>query len=599
MRRLIGELRALLVAGERRRWQALVPLMVVGGVVETVATGLVFVLIKVASDPGYADHVEPLATLVALLPWRGQAAVVVTYGALLALFFILRSLLLVLVTYLSSRAAADTMAGLATRMLARYLAAPYAVHLRHNPAELAFHATKGVEQAVGGLSSLVLLASEALVALGLCTFLVVAAPLITLVSGGVLGIFVGLSLFLTKRSSTRIGRLRHTLEMRALKDVGQSLGGLRELKVLGREAAFHDAFAAEQRTLALARRRHATLMAVPRLAIETIFVCSVVLIVALVVLGERRDADLLPLLGLYAYAGFRLIPSANRVILHLDSLRGATAAMGRLFADFEEFAPPASHADGAEPPLAFHDALRLEGVSYSYAGAPRPVLADVSLTIPRGAGVGVVGPTGAGKSTLIDLILGLLDPTAGRITIDGVPLATARRAWQRRIGYVPQVAYLFDDTLRRNVALGIPDAEIDEARVLQALALAQLDGFVTTLPEGLATRVGDRGVRLSGGQRQRVAIARALYHEPELLVFDEATAALDNVTEREVTAAIEALRGKKTIIIIAHRLSTVERCDTLVFLKGGRVAAVGPYLRLLDESADFRAMAAPSSVNGR
>jgi ATP-binding cassette subfamily C protein len=594
MRRVIHALRALLTAGELRRWKALLPLMVLGGVVETVATGLVFVLIKVASDPGYADHVEPLATLVRLLPWRGQAAIVVGYGALLALFFIARSGLLALITYLQSRAAADTMAGLATRTLDRYLAAPYAVHLRHSPSELAFNVTKGVEQAIAGyLSSLMLLASEGVVALGLALFLILAAPMVTLTAGAVLAVLLGVAVRVTKRSSKRMGAMRHAMERRALKDVEQSLGGLRELKVLGREAVFHEAFAAEQRTLAHARRRHATLMALPRLTIETIFVCSVVLIVALVVLGDRRDADLLPLLGIYAYAGFRLIPSANRMLMHLDTLRGTTSVVERLHADMVDFAGAGPRGDGADAPLAFRDAVRLEGVSYGYEGGPRPVLEDVNLVIPRGGSVGIVGPTGAGKSTLIDLVLGLLDPTAGEITIDGVPLAAGRRAWQRRIGYVPQVAFLFDDSMRRNVALGIPDGEIDERRLLAAVSMAQLDDFVAALPEGLETRVGERGVRLSGGQRQRIAIARALYHEPELLVFDEATAALDNATEREVTAAIEGLRGKKTLIIIAHRLTTVERCDTLVFLREGRVAALGPYQRLLVESAEFRAMAAP------
>jgi ATP-binding cassette subfamily C protein len=319
-------------------------------------------------------------------------------------------------------------------------------------------------------------------------------------------------------------------------------------------------------------------------------VCTVVLVVSMVALrDDARQADILPLLGIYAYAGLRLIPSANRVLLHIDTLRRSEAPIEQLVAHLETFTP--EPAPPAAPPLEFRDAVRLERVTYSYAGAPRPVLEDVTLAIRRGASVGIVGPTGAGKSTLVDLILGLIDPSAGRITVDGVDLPAVRAAWQRRIGYVPQVAFLFDDSIRRNVALGIPDGDIDDARVRQAIAMAQLDGFVATLPDGLGTLVGERGVRLSGGQRQRVAIARALYHGPELLVFDEATAALDNATERDVTAAIEALRGKKTLIIIAHRLTTVRRCDTLIMLREGRVVATGPYDQLLEGSPDFRAMA--------
>jgi ATP-binding cassette, subfamily B, bacterial PglK len=221
------------------------------------------------------------------------------------------------------------------------------------------------------------------------------------------------------------------------------------------------------------------------------------------------------------------------------------------------------------------------------------VLVDIDIDVPRGETLGVVGPTGAGKSTLIDLILGLLDPSSGRITIDGVPLPEVRAAWQGRIGYVPQVAFLFDDTIRANVALGIPEGAVDDRRLAEAVSLAQLDDFVASLPQGLRTIVGERGMRLSGGQRQRVAIARALYHEPELLVFDEATAALDNATERDVTAAIEGLRGKKTIVIIAHRLSTVQRCDSLILLSEGRIVARGAYDELLSSSPDFRALAVP------
>jgi len=286
-----------------------------------------------------------------------------------------------------------------------------------------------------------------------------------------------------------------------------------------------------------------------------------------------------------------MIPSANRVLMYIDTLRRSTPAIERLVADQETFKPEVAPANGSERSLEFHDAVRLERVTYSYAAAPRPVLHDVTLAIGRGASVGIVGPTGAGKSTLVDLILGLIDPSAGRVTVDGVELPAVRAAWQRRIGYVPQVAFLFDDTIRRNVALGIPDDDVDEERLKQAVALAQLDGFVATLPAGLDTTVGERGLRLSGGQRQRIAIARSLYHQPELLVFDEATAALDNATERDVTAAIEALKGKKTLIIIAHRLTTVRRCDTLIMLHEGRVVATGPYEALIEDSPDFRAMA--------
>ena len=233
---------------------------------------------------------------------------------------------------------------------------------------------------------------------------------------------------------------------------------------------------------------------------------------------------------------------------------------------------------------------------FAYEPGGPAVLRDLDLEIRRGECVAIVGASGAGKSTLIDLILGLLDPVAGRVAIDGVSVADRRRAWQRQIGYVPQNPVLVNDTLRRNIAFGIDDAEIDEAAVRTAVRVAQLDGFVASLPDGLDSIVGDRGVRLSGGERQRVSTARALYHDPEVLVFDEATSALDPGTERELSRAIDAMRGEKTVIVIAHRVSTVERCDRLALLGDGKIIAEGTYAELLRSSVAFRTMAAMEPI---
>jgi ATP-binding cassette subfamily C protein len=231
-----------------------------------------------------------------------------------------------------------------------------------------------------------------------------------------------------------------------------------------------------------------------------------------------------------------------------------------------------------------------EDVSFAYDPDATPALRHVYLRVQPGESLGIVGATGSGKSTLVALLLGLLQPTSGRIVLDGVPLAGHERAWQRLIGYVPQDPYLLDDTLRRNIAFGVSDAAIDDQRVARACSLAQLDELIRQLPQGMDTLLGEDGARLSGGQRQRVAIARALYSDPAVLVFDEATAALDNHTEREVTKAIAALQRTRTLIVIAHRLSTVRDCDRLIFLQDGRVAASGSYDELLQNAA-FRQMA--------
>jgi ATP-binding cassette subfamily C protein len=398
---------------------------------------------------------------------------------------------------------------------------------------------------------------------------------------------------LTQRAVARWGAEEQRLGRAILQSLQQSLGGLKEVKAMGHERFFYESFSKLQESLAEIRHRYGTLGDVPRLVVETIFVCGLFLVVLLVTLRGRAGEDIVPLLGLYAYGGFRLIPSMNRVLMHLGRIRFGSAAIGHLYQDlmlFGQHPVDRTDAQGGDAVL-FTESLVLGRVSYTYEGSESPALQGIDLVVRRGETVGIIGPTGAGKSTLINIILGLLTPSSGRVTVDGRDIFKELRLWQRSIGYVPQEIYLTDDSLRRNIAFGLRDEEIDGGRVEVASRMAQLEDFIGSLPEGLDTIVGERGVRLSGGQRQRVAIARALYREPELLIFDEATSNLDQQTEHEVIRAIEALRGKKSLIIVAHRLSTIGPCDRLVFLRGGQVHASGTYDELFQGNAEFREMA--------
>jgi ABC-type multidrug transport system fused ATPase/permease subunit len=309
-------------------------------------------------------------------------------------------------------------------------------------------------------------------------------------------------------------------------------------------------------------------------------------------LRGAAQADTVSLLAVFAYTGFRAVPSANRIMLNAGYMREARSFVQGAIADFQALSPQSVRARRTDARVEFSHALVCDNVTFSYDDSSRPALSNVYLRVAPGESIGIVGPTGAGKSTLVDILLGLLRPMSGRVTIDGEDLAGRERAWQNHIGYVPQAPYLLDATVRQNIAFGIPDVLIDEHRLARACDLAQLDEVVRELPDRLDTRIGEGGARLSGGQRQRVAIARALFHDPAVLVFDEATAALDNFTEREVTRAIAALHGTRTLIVVAHRLSTVQSCDRLIFLQDGRVAATGAYDELLGNAA-FRGMAVP------
>jgi ABC-type multidrug transport system fused ATPase/permease subunit len=584
----------LLSPQARWRWVALIPFALAAAAAEAVGAGAAFGLISILGDPGRAATLPVAGWIHGRLPWRDDASVIVVFTLLVMVFYVARNALLAGVTWVEERALSLSVRQLSHRLLAAYLAAPYAFHFRHNSAGLIHRVTDAVHSVFRGvLGSLVNVACEVLVVAGIVVILALTAPGVTLVAVVVVGGLLLLPLTLSRRATARWGRTVARLDAETLKTLQQSLGGVKEVKLTGREGFFLAQFDERVAEAARLRARYGTVAAGLRLGVETTFVCGLLAVSLLLTL--RSGSAALPLLGLYAYAGFRVIPSANRIMMYVTELRYSRAWIHDLRADLAALPPPAPDPKPGEP-LRFSHAVELEAVSYAYAGEAEPVLVDVDLTIGHGESIGIVGPSGAGKSTLVDLLLGLLTPTSGRITVDGRDIAPTPRAWQRHIGYVAQEPFVLDDTLRRNVAFGIADDRIDDRRVSAALALAQLGDFVATLPAGLDTTLGERGTRLSGGQRQRVAIARALYHEPQVLVFDEATSALDTPTERELIAALEALRGVKTLVVIAHRLTTVRHCDRLAVLRDGRLAAVGSYNDLLARDPAFRALVAATSV---
>jgi len=575
------------------RWVGLIPLGAITASLEACGAVVVFALIKIISDPAQAATLPVVSAIYEVFPWRGGRAVICSFTVLVAFFYLAKNGLSALVAYVQYKVAGDSIAMLARRMLHGYLTAPYAFHFQRNSAELIRNTTDAVDMMCRlVMISAVNLISEVLVVTGIVIVLLVMVPVVTIIAVVVLGGVVAVLLGVTQRVFTRWGVREQELKRVVLQSLQQSLGGLKEVKVMGRERFFYETFAHQHAALVRTQFRYATLSALPRLLIETIFICGLLLVIILIATRNRIGPDLVPLLGLYAYAGFRVIPSANRLLLHLNNIRYGTAATNRVYDDFIRFDPTQGDAQTRveSEQLTFRDRLVLENLSFSYDRNSAPVLQDLSLTIHRGESLGIIGPTGAGKSTLIALILGLLQPSGGRIMVDGDDIARDLRSWQCQLGYVPQTIFLTDESLRRNIAFGLKDTDIDESKIQTAVHLAHLQECVAGLPQGLNTVLGERGIRLSGGQQQRVAIARALYHGPEVLVFDEATSALDNQTEQEVLQAIEELHGEKTLLIIAHRLSTVRACDRIVFLRQGHIAGCGSFAELMANNVDFRAM---------
>ncbi len=588
---------ALLSPDMRRRWLTLVPLGVLTAALEAVSAVAVFALIRILTDPTQAATLPGLRLLARWAPTADRRTVVTTAALLLIALYVTKNLCIAATAYARSRCVEVSTAATAVALLRRYLRAPYVFHLRRNSADLVYTANQAVRTVFATAMGAALgVAIEALVVLGIATVLVMAAPRVALVTTGALLVLAAGFLRVTRHATERLGARLSVVSSGALRHLQQALGAVKELKVLGREEQVTRAYAADQDILAHLRGRRETLGALPRIVVETVFVCGALLVVLVLTLSGQGAPDTLSLLGLYAYAGFRVIPSVNRIAWLLNEIRMGAADVDRVRADLDVLAAlPAPAADAGAASLPLHDRLDVEHVSYAYEGSDRAVLTDLSLTIVRGECLGIVGATGAGKSTLVDLIIGILEPTAGRVLADGTDIRGKLRAWQHGIGYVPQTIYLLDDTLRRNIALAEADHEIDEQRLRTAVRDAQLAPLIAGLADGLDTIIGERGARLSGGERQRVGIARALYHQPQLLVLDEATSALDNQTEADVITAIRGLAHVPTIILVAHRLTTVSHCDRVAFLHQDRIADVGPLAELVQRNAALCALPVPAA----
>jgi len=548
--------------------------MLVGMALETLSTALVVPVIALMTEQDFAGAYPFFARALEVLGNPGRSELVLGAMLGLAAVYLVKNLFL---AYLAWRQAGFTygvQANVSQRLFSAYLRQPYAFHLQRNSAQLIRNATREVALLTEAVLSALTVASELLVALGIAALLLAIEPV-----GAVLAVLVlataGWTFHqVTRRRLSSWGERRQLHEGLRIQHLQQGLGGAKEAILLGREAEFLGRYAAQNEASARLGHFQVALLPLPRLLLEVLAIIGLVTLVAAMLLQGKTAAMLAPTAGLFAVAAFRLLPSANRTLSALQILRHCLPSVELLGRELALAVPAPQAAPGRDRQVTdLRGDIRLVDLGYTYEGAPAPALKGLDVTIRKGEAVGFVGPSGAGKSTLVDVILGLLRPGTGRVLVDGKDIQENLRAWQDQIGYVPQTIYLTDDSLRRNVAFGLPDEAIDEAAVRRALRAAQLEEFVAGLPEGLNTMVGERGVRLSGGQRQRIGIARALYHDPAVLVLDEATSSLDAATERGVIQAVNALHGTKTLLIVAHRISTVAGCDRLYRLERGQIAA--------------------------
>ena len=422
-------------------------------------------------------------------------------------------------------------------------------------------------------SSLQVLAEVAVV-ICLGIYLIYVSPTISMVIIGLVVICIGLFFWISKKFSKKIGAQNEAYNAQLYQWINQSLGGIKEVKVLNREKFFVDSYKTVYKKLIKGAKNNEMLAAIPKYILETVCIIGMIIAVIGKLLWGRRDLNAFVVqMSAFAVAAFRLLPSVGKISAYINNIMYSIPSLDLIYKDLKEienFIPKENDISVVEK-WNFNNSIELLNVSYAYEGTDKKVLNNISLTIRKGETVALIGSSGAGKTTLADVFLGLLIPQQGSIRVDGKNIYENMNSWHRMLGYIPQTIYLSDDTIRNNVAFGIKEEDIDEQAVVEALKKAQLYDFIQTLEQGLETFVGDRGVRLSGGQRQRIGIARALYCNPEVLVLDEATSALDTETETAVMEAIDSLKGYKTMVIIAHRLTTIQNADKIYEVTDGNV----------------------------
>ena len=409
--------------------------------------------------------------------------------------------------------------------------------------------------------------------------LVIVDPFTAIVVAGTLSIIIVSVLKFFRRKMTEQGTIQNKFAAQYIKWLNQSLGAIKEAKILNREVFFVQEFNKAYYSYGIANGKFNFLNQLPRMIIEACVVSGLLVLIIVKLLLGSEPMDIVQLLGVLALAAFRLMPSANRIVNIVNNIKFQMPFFDELYSEFYSIRKKCeSKTDSViiqvGNKLPFANILSVEHVGFRYPDSNKDILKDVSFKVPKGSFVGFVGTSGAGKTTFIDILLGLLDPTSGKITVDGVNIFSNLRAWQKNLAYVPQSIYILDATIKENIALGVDINDIDDEQVENALRMAELYDFVSSMPNGIETKVGERGVKLSGGQRQRIGIARALYQQPEVLILDEATSALDSETEKSITNTILKLRGKITIMSIAHRVSTLSECDYKIKFQSGMVEVI-------------------------
>lgn len=574
MGQILKKLNVLLDKKQKTTMIGLLFLMIIGALLQTAGVALLVQVMQVVLDPEAVQKSKIAATIYDLLGSKSFEEFSLTVMVLLIITFIVKNLFVFFQQKLTFAFVYTNQFRTSERMMRNYLRRGYEFYLNADTAVVQRSITADVNNMYALILALLQMISDGVISVFVVAYCFMTNATMMFLMSGVLIVLMALIKMVLKPIMYKAGKDNQDYYSGLFKWISQTVQGIKEVKITCKEQYFVEEYRKCGKGYVDAVQKYSLYNNIPKLLIETACVTTMVGYMIFLVVTGVPTKDMLEVLGTLAAAAFVLLPCVNRINNQINSIAyfepfflGVT---DNLQDEIRGDKVDMSFATDEEEKLPLKDCIELKDITYSYPGSEKLIFDKASLKVPIGSAVGIVGTTGAGKSTVVDILLGLLEIKGGEVLADGVDTKLNYRKWLKNVGYIPQMIFMLDDTIRKNVAFGVPDDKIDDNRLWEVLKEAQLDEFIKTLPEGVETKIGERGIRLSGGQRQRISIARALYNDPEVLILDEATSALDNDTEAAIMESINRLHGKKTLIIIAHRLQTIEKCDLVYRVENGK-----------------------------
>lgn len=576
MIKILKKLNILLNKKQKSQMCILLFMMLIGAILEAASIALIIPVITLVISPDALAKNAYLQIISDFFNFRSQEQLTIFIMLMLVVAFILKNIYLYIQQKFLYSFIYTNQFDTSQLLMKNYISKDYEYYLNADTAVIQRNITSDVNNMYALILAILTLVSEVIIFIALTSILFVSDASMTLLMSAILIVTLLIIKKYLKPILKKAGEDNQDFYSGLFKHISQIVTGIKEIKVTGREYNFINEYKKCGKGYVNAVQKYSLLNNVPRLLIETVFIIAIIIYMMIIVISKRPMEEIMPILSAFALSAARLMPCANRINNQLNNM----AYFEPFFMGIDdnlknEIKTASTDFDNSNiVKMPMNNSLELQNITYAYPNTDKNILSNANLTVKIGSSVGVIGTTGSGKSTLIDILLGLLNIKDGMILVDGVDIYSNYQSFVKNVGYIPQMIFMLDDTIRRNVAFGISDKDINEDRIWEVLKEAQLDEFIKTLPNGLDTTIGERGIRLSGGQRQRIGIARALYHDPELLILDEATSALDNDTESAIMDSINNLHGRKTLIIIAHRLQTIEKCDVVYKVENEKITKI-------------------------